>query len=144
VPTAYPGDVRRLLRPKWWLLHVFVVAAVLVMLRLGLWQWHRANSPTGGIQNYAYAFQWPLFACFAIFLWVRTMQEELRRPFAERGEPDHRPVMPEADIIRQPGVRVGIRTEPIQIDEDDAELVAWNARLNALNAKTASLRQRKA
>jgi DNA-binding transcriptional regulator of glucitol operon len=65
--------VRRLLGPKWWLLHVFVLAAVLVMLRLGLWQWHRANSASGGIQNYAYAFQWPIFACFALFLWVRTL-----------------------------------------------------------------------
>ena len=70
--------MRKLLAPKWWLLHLFVAAAVYGMLRLGLWQWHRANSSSGGIQNYAYAFQWPLFAVFGIVLWVKTMQDELR------------------------------------------------------------------
>jgi len=70
--------VRKVLAPKWWLLHLFVAATVYGMLRLGLWQWHRANSTSGGIQNYAYAFQWPLFAVFGIVLWVKTMQDELR------------------------------------------------------------------
>ncbi|MBV9292014.1 MAG: hypothetical protein JO222_06155, partial [Frankiales bacterium] len=64
--------MRTVLQPKWWMVHLGVVAAVLVMLRLGLWQWHRATSASGGIQNYAYAFQWPLFAGFTIVLWVRT------------------------------------------------------------------------
>jgi hypothetical protein len=49
------------------------------MLRLGLWQWHRAESASGGIQNYAYAFQWPIFAVLAIVLWVKTLQYEVRR-----------------------------------------------------------------
>src|SRR3954452_23489307 len=99
-----------MLAPKWWLLHLFVAVAVLAMLRLGLWQWHRANSSSGGLQNYAYAFQWPLFACFAIFLWAKTLQEERRR----RGgiaAAEHRRALPlTAGIVHQPGVRVGITT----------------------------------
>jgi hypothetical protein len=134
--------VRRLLGPKWWLLHVFVLAAVLVMLRLGLWQWHRANSASGGIQNYAYAFQWPVFACFAVFLWVRTLHEELRRPAAGRRTASVAD-MPEAEIIRQPGLRVGIRTPPIEVDADDAELVAWNARFAALSAADLAVERQK-
>ena len=57
---------RILLSPKWLAGHLFVIAAVLVMLRLGLWQWDRSQSGSGGIQNYAYAFQWPCFAVFTI------------------------------------------------------------------------------
>src|SRR3954469_1768992 len=131
--------MRRVLMPKWWVLHVMVLLALLVMLRLGLWQWHRASSPSGGIQNYAYAFQWPLFAVFAIVLWVKTMQDEVRRPAgAPRGTTATRSMTPDADVIRQPGVRVGISTPAVEIDEDDVEVAAWNARLAALNARTAA------
>src|SRR3954462_8705897 len=98
-----------MLAPKWWLLHLFVAAAVYGMLRLGLWQWHRANSTSGGIQNYAYAFQWPLVAGFGIVLGVKTMQDELRgRRGAEHLDAMAGRVGPDAEIIRQPGVRIGI------------------------------------
>jgi hypothetical protein len=133
--------MRRVFAPKWWGLHIAVVLAVLVMLRLGLWQWHRANSSCGGIQNYAYAFQWPIFACFALFLWVRTLQEEVRRP-AEGRRTASVADMPEAEIIRQPGLRVGIRTAPIEVDAADVELVQWNARFAALNAADAAVERK--
>ena len=133
-----------MLAPKWWLVHLFVAGAVYGMLRLGLWQWHRANSRTGGIQNYAYAFQWPLFAVFGIVLWVKTLQDEVRRPEgAERRDPRTQHVAPDAHIIRQPGVRVGISTPVIEVDEDDTEVAAWNARLAALNAATAAAESRR-
>src|SRR3954465_5800293 len=107
--------VRKVLAPKWWLLHLFVALAVYGMLRLGLWQWHRAHSKSGGIQNYAYAFQGALVAVFGIVLWVKTMQDEVRRPAgAGRGDPRTYAVPGEAgagagagagaEIIRQPGV----------------------------------------
>ena len=126
-----------MLRPKWWLLHVGMVAAVLVMLRLGLWQWHRATSPSGGIQNYAYAVQWPIFAVFAIVLWVRTLVDEVRHPREATegdGRPNHHLVMPEAEILRQPGVVVGVSAPGNLPEDDDPEVVAWNARLAALEA----------
>ena len=135
--------MRRVFTPKWLLADLVVLAAILVMLRLGLWQWHRAESRTGGIQNYAYAFQWPLFAVFAIVLWVKTLQDEVRRPAdTPRGgvAPGVHPV--EADIIRQPGVRVGITTMVVDTDEEDPEVAAWNARFAALNARTADSRKR--
>jgi DNA-binding transcriptional regulator of glucitol operon len=148
-PPAPPDSitlepVRKVLAPRWWLLHLFVAAAVYAMLRLGLWQWHRAHSQSGGIQNYAYAFQWPLFAVFGIVLWVKTMQDEVRRPAgADRRDPRTHHVAPDATIIRRPGVRVGITTQVTEADEDDPEVAAWNARLAALNAATADLDSRK-
>lgn len=134
-----------MLTPKWWLLHLFVVAAALVMLRLGLWQWHRANSASGGIQNYAYAFQWPIFAGFAVVLWVKTVREEVRRdPDAERPAADGGPRRsPEAVIEHGHGVRVGISTRVPEPDDDDPEVAAYNARLAALNARAASVQARK-
>jgi hypothetical protein len=137
--------VRRVLEPKWWLLHVTVLAAVLVMLRLGLWQWHRANSASGGIQNYAYAFQWPLFAVFALVLWGKTLLEEVRRdPNAAPLSPGTPvvPGSPDTEIVRQPGVRVGISVPAPEATADDPEVAAWNARLAALNAVTTAIESR--
>ena len=136
--------MRRFLAPKWLALHVLVVLAVLVMLRLGLWQWHRAESASGGIQNYAYAFQWPLFAVFAIVLWVRTMHEDLhRQPTTESGDGSGQRV--EAAIVHRGGVVIGVRT-PAPAQEDfaaDPEVAEWNARLAALNAAHAAVEGRR-
>jgi DNA-binding transcriptional regulator of glucitol operon len=137
--------MRRVLAPKWWGLHIGVLIAVLVMLRLGLWQWHRANSASGGIQNYAYAFQWPLFAGLAIVLWFKTLQEEVRRD-PDAGVDDRpAPQQAEADIVRQPGFVIGVRTPALRVPDadEDPEVAAWNARLAALNAAHASVERRR-
>lgn len=114
-----------------------LVAAVLVMLRLGQWQWDRANSPTGGVQNYAYALQWPLFAVFAIVVYVKTMREEGRRALSasslSRGPLDPA----ESGVRREGGVRIGVSTPSVSVDPDDVETNEWNARLAALNAASA-------
>jgi len=125
---------------KWCLAHLVVLVAVLVMLRLGLWQWHRAESPTGGLQNYAYAFQWPLFAVFAIVVWVKTLIEEVRRD-ENAPRPQRSQALPpeQAGVMRQPGLRVGVTTPRIEVDPADDELIAWNTRLAALNAAAASV-----
>src|SRR4051794_20970133 len=101
------------------------------MLRLGLWQWHRAESPTGGLQNYAYAFQWPLFAAFTLVVWIKTLIEELRRdPTTPRTAA--LPLPPDRDgVIRKPGLRVGVTTSVPAVDDEDDEVAAWNARLAA-------------
>ena len=135
-----------MLAPKWWLLHVTVLLVVAGMLRLGLWQWHRAESGSGGIQNYAYAFQWPVFAVFGIVLWIRTLVEEGRRE--RTGAPDEQAprVTPDAPIIRRPGVRVGLTTPtpPAAADEaDDPEVAARNAALAAMNAASLAVEGRR-
>ena len=137
--------MRRVLTPKWCLAHLVLAAAVLTMLRLGLWQWDRAQSSTGGLQNYAYALQWPLFAVFAIVVYVKTMLEDVRQDSTSGGrQPRARALPPEqAGVMRQPGVRVGVATGPIEIADDDEETLEWNARLAALNAAAEATESRR-
>lgn len=115
-----------------------LVAAVLVMLRLGQWQWDRANSSSGGMQNYAYALQWPLFALFAVVVYVMTMREDARH-LSSGSSPSRAPRLdPSASgVRREDGVRVGVSTPAVSIDPDDVETQEWNARLAALNAAAA-------
>ena len=141
--------MRQVFTPKWCLAHVVVLLAILVMLRLGLWQWDRAQSPTGGIQNYAYAFQWPLFGVFTAVVWVKTLIEEARRdpshPRPARAQalpPGQAGVRRQVGDAGQPGVRVGIGTN-VTVDADDEETQQWNARLAALNAASAAVEARR-
>jgi len=147
---GYAGHMRRvLLSPKWWGLHLFVVALVLLFLRLGLWQWHRAQSPTGGLQNYAYAVQWPLFAVFGVVLWWKTLKIEIAgeadetgaspRPLSRFGAPS----LPKPDIAHRDGVRIGI-SSPATADDDDDEVKAYNAYLAQLNTRATASTQRRA
>jgi DNA-binding transcriptional regulator of glucitol operon len=135
--------MRRVLTPKWWLLHLVVFAIAFGMLRLGLWQWHRAHSGHGGIQTYAYAFQWPIFVVFGLVLWVRTLQEELRRD--PTGVIDHRPPQQrvDAEILRQPGLVIGVSAPDGPAEDDDPEVAAWNARLAALNTASNAVEARR-
>jgi hypothetical protein len=130
-----------LLSPRWWGLHVLVLALFLAFLRLGLWQWDRAQSPSGGLQNYAYAFQWPLFAVFGLVLWWKTLRIEVAgedddtgtaaRPLSRLGAAP----LPEPDIAHRNGVRVGISTPAQPVDADDDEVNTYNAYLARLNAR---------
>jgi hypothetical protein len=137
--------MRRFLAPKWLALHVLVMAAVLVMLRLGLWQWHRAESASGGIQNFAYAFQWPLFAGFAIVLWVRTMYEDLHARAVDESTGNPAAHRFDSDVVRRGGVVIGITAPIASLAEmdDDPEVAEWNARLAALNAANAAAESRR-
>lgn len=72
---------RLLLSPRWLVRTVFALAWVGTCLRLGWWQWDRAQV-TSSPQNLGYALQWPLFALFAAFAWWRMLQLELRAPAA--------------------------------------------------------------
>jgi hypothetical protein len=64
------------LRPRWLAWHLFVVLATAGMIWLGDWQLHRALS--GNSLSWAYTFEWPLFAIFAVYFWVKSLREELR------------------------------------------------------------------
>lgn len=138
--------MRKVLRPKWWLLHLAVFAIAFGMLKLGHWQWSRAHGAHGGVQNYAYAFQWPLFVIFGLVLWVRTLQEEIRRdPDSQEVDPRPPQQRVEADVVRRPGLVIGVTAPaaaPVD-DADDPEVAAWNARLAALNTAHAAAESRR-
>ncbi len=53
-----------------------VVLAVLVCLRLGLWQWHRTHEADGTVQNLGYTILWPIFGAAFVYMWFRFLQLE--------------------------------------------------------------------
>ncbi len=65
-----------LLRPRWLAWHSFVVVSTVGMLLLGDWQLHRAES--GNELSWAYTFEWPLFAAFTVYFWIKSLRDELR------------------------------------------------------------------
>jgi DNA-binding transcriptional regulator of glucitol operon len=73
-----------LLRPRWLAWHAFAVLATAGMLYLGDWQLHRAES--GNELSWAYTFEWPLFAIFGVYFWVKSLRDELRSQGAEAAE----------------------------------------------------------
>jgi DNA-binding transcriptional regulator of glucitol operon len=109
--------VRRLLTLRWVLVHVAVLVVVVAFLRLGWWQVQRAAA--GNLLSYGYAVQWPVFAGFVVFVWIKEMRS------ARRAEPTTKP-----SAERAPTPRTG----PAYDDSDDAELAAYNRYLAWLNA----------
>jgi DNA-binding transcriptional regulator of glucitol operon len=116
--------MRRLLAPRWLAWHAFALVATVVMLRLGLWQWHRSEA-THSAQNLGYALQWPAFAIFAIVVWLRTCRDAVRPP------PDAKPA------TRKPRPEVAAAVVPVT-DEEDPELAAYNRYLARLNSDAGS------
>lgn len=86
---GYPGLVRRFVfKPRWILGHFLVVAAALTCIRLADWQLSRAHI-TEALQNWGYAFQWPLFSIFFLVGWWRMLRlESIRLDELEAAEND--------------------------------------------------------
>jgi DNA-binding transcriptional regulator of glucitol operon len=131
-PAEPSGPVWRfLISPRWLSWHVLMVVSFWGMGWLGDWQFHRALAGNG--LSWAYTFEWPLFAGFAVVFWAKTIRDEFR---IRRGEmPDPRAVAAEAENL--PAGVVG----PVQAragspaDDEDEELSAYNAYLARLNAE---------
>ncbi len=124
-----------LLRPRWIGWHLLMVVAFWGMLWMGDWQFHRALSGNG--LSWAYTFEWPLFAGFAVVFWAKTIRDEFR---IRRGEmPDPRAVAAEAEDLPA-GVAGAVPVAgPVQDaapgEDEDSELSAYNAYLARLNAE---------
>lgn len=127
--TSEPGPpragslaaVRAFLTPRWLGLHALLVVSLLVLGRVGLWQWDRAHTASGSWQNYGYAVQWWLFAGFAVFLYVKTVLDELD---PDRGAGD--------DEVLPPVVQ---RQAPPPAEDDDDELADYNRYLRSLHER---------
>jgi hypothetical protein len=107
-----------------------MVAAVLGMLALGDWQLRRAEA--GNALSWAYTFEWPVFAGFAIVFWAKTIRDEFRPPVSDRSA---------AGDLELPGGQPAVITADSAADgaaaddEDDEELAAYNAYLARLTAE---------
>jgi DNA-binding transcriptional regulator of glucitol operon len=124
--AAYRGRVWRfVLARRWWVGHVLIVLCCGLFVRLGRWQWDRAQSPTGGWQNLGYALQWPLFAVVLVVAWGRFLWLEQHRGAELSGTgpvPDLNPPVPwSPEQPPQSPTR-----PPNQKDDPDDELAAYN------------------
>lgn len=70
--------MRRLWTPRWILVHVAAVVLVIGFLWLGWWQVQRAAG--GNLLSFGYAIEWPVFAGFVIFVWLKEMRRALSDP----------------------------------------------------------------
>ena len=121
---------RFLITPRWIAWHLFVVASVIGMLWLGNWQLHRALSGNG--LSWAYTFEWPIFAVFAVVFWAKTIRDEFRPPaVAEAGEPDI--PLPAGAYPAAAGATAAAAPRGAAATEEDAELAAYNAYLARLH-----------
>ncbi|MGB6581022.1 MAG: hypothetical protein WBF34_24240 [Streptosporangiaceae bacterium] len=134
-PAELSGPVWHfLIRPRWLGWHVLMVVCFWGMLWLGDWQFHRALGGNG--LSWAYTFEWPLFAVFAVVFWVKTIRDEFR---IRRGEmPDPRAVAAEdlpagvASAVQAVGA---VQAAGASGENEDEELSAYNAYLARLNAE---------
>jgi DNA-binding transcriptional regulator of glucitol operon len=131
-PAAHAEPVWRfLLTPRWLSWHALMVVAFCGMGWLGYWQMTRALSGNG--LSWAYTFEWPLFAVFAVVFWARTVRDELRIR-SGTAEPAAAPVA----VGLPAGVGMPLSAPPADPSPDEADdpaLAAYNAYLARLHAE---------
>jgi hypothetical protein len=126
--------MRRLLTPAWVGKHLLAAALIVGFLALGWWQLRRASA--GNALSWAYTIEWPVFAGFVGWLWLREVRLALG---GDRPEPaaGQAPAPSEAPTGARPGIRPPVRVvrrraEPAE--PADPELDAYNDYLAWLNA----------
>jgi len=119
---------RFLIQPRWLGWHLLMVVSFWGMLWLGDWQLHRALAGNG--LSWAYTFEWPLFAGFAVVFWAKTIKDEFR--IRRDGSPGTLAGSSDSDDLP-------VSVRPVQVsvgtaeDDEDEELSAYNAYLARLN-----------
>lgn len=127
--------MRQLWTPGWLVRHAVALACVVGFLALGWWQVRRAVA--GNVLSYAYAVEWPVFAAFVVFIWVkevRSLRREVRGeaappPRAPRRDVDGEPTRPPVVVARPAAERPGPPDEP-----EESTLAAYNHYLAWLKA----------
>jgi hypothetical protein len=121
--------VRRLFTPMWLARHALALALIAACLLLGAWQLGRAAA--GNMLSWAYTLEWPLFAVFVGWIWVRAVRDD--RSLA-RGEDPYADVRP-PPLRRRPGSGWPPASAATRGDEaDDPQLAAYNRYLAWLAA----------
>ena len=107
--------------PRWLGWHALTLVSVVVLGRIGLWQWDKGGGDGRAWQHYGYAVQWWLFGGFAVFLWVKLVLDELDPSrVTQRTAED-----PSLPAVVQP-------TAPPPADDEDDELAEYNRHLARL------------
>lgn len=119
------------MKQTWWSrraigLHVVIIIVVPAFAALCLWQVHRALEGNG--LSWAYVFEWPFFAGYAIYMWWKFLHEV---PQASRGvgADDASPGAESPEAI----ARGESRSSEVAADDPEAtERAAYNEYLSAL------------
>jgi DNA-binding transcriptional regulator of glucitol operon len=106
-------------------LHLALAVAFPGFLALGWWQLHRALG--GNELSWAYTFEWPFFACYAVYMWWRIIHDE--DPSA-------------LGVVKRVPAWFGRRRHDQVDDDSDEALAAYNAHLAALRAYDAEKNRR--
>ncbi len=116
-------------------LHVVILIVVPAFLALCLWQVSRALG--GNSLSWAYVFEWPIFAAYAVYMWWRFVHEaaeEVSPPATAdadsggRTDPDSA-ITTDAATTPPPDAE---EKEKEKEEKDDAELAAYNDYLSQL------------
>lgn len=129
-------------------MHLAATVLIVTFLLLGWWQVGRAAS--GNLLSYGYAIQWPAFAAFVAFVWIKEIRRVVTGPGAAtpgpgaatpgRGPVSSGPGSPATAATMDHGAAVASR--PVRArtrssaydDSDDPELAAYNHYLAWRNA----------
>jgi len=147
-PRRYAGRVRRYFTPRCIGMHVTLLILLPVFVWLTAWQFERATH--GNTLSWAYTFEWPLFAAYAIYVWWQLIHDEptvlqRRRLAARAGDA---PPGPEDEVgwaLHAKGDRPDPLgpleapdapgpDAPVDEEDEDPELAAYNRYLAELNA----------
>jgi DNA-binding transcriptional regulator of glucitol operon len=113
--------------------HLTALVVVPGCLALGWWQVTRALS--GNTLSWAYVFEWPIFAGYAVFMWWKLTHDQASAATVTDREASDAdltvPGEPLSDAGRTAGKRPGGQAKEA---EEDAELASYNDYLAALNA----------
>jgi len=113
---------------RWLGWHVLLLAGLAVLILLGRWQWSRARSAQGTLQNLGYAFEWWLFAGLAVYGWWRELRADVR--LARAGLDPSADGDPGASALGLPR-----SAAPPAAEQPDEELEAYNRYLASLNSR---------
>ena len=105
-------------------LHATLAVTVPGFLALGWWQLHRALGGNG--LSWAYTFEWPFFAGYAVYLWWKLVHEPVDGP------------VPETSAGRMSRVISRRAAKAGATGDDEAARAAYNTHLEALAAADAA------
>jgi hypothetical protein len=108
-------------------LHAVILIVVPSFLALCVWQVYRA---TGGNElSWAYVFEWPFFAAYAVYMWWRLLHA------APDGAPAAPAAAPAAGSATKGATPAEEHVREEKQEQEDDDLAAYNAYLAQLAAR---------